>query len=41
MTLNVITADQLAEKVFNKEKLFILDVRNESMERALRKSKNI
>jgi glyoxylase-like metal-dependent hydrolase (beta-lactamase superfamily II)/rhodanese-related sulfurtransferase len=30
MTLNVITADQLAEKVFNKEKLFILDVRNES-----------
>jgi glyoxylase-like metal-dependent hydrolase (beta-lactamase superfamily II) len=30
MTLNVITAKQLAEKVFNKEKLFILDVRNES-----------
>jgi glyoxylase-like metal-dependent hydrolase (beta-lactamase superfamily II)/rhodanese-related sulfurtransferase len=30
MTLNVITAEQLAKKVFNKEKLFILDVRNES-----------
>jgi glyoxylase-like metal-dependent hydrolase (beta-lactamase superfamily II)/rhodanese-related sulfurtransferase len=30
MALKVITADQLAEKVLNKEKLFILDVRNES-----------
>lgn len=30
MTLKVITAEQLAEKVLNKEKLFILDVRNES-----------
>jgi glyoxylase-like metal-dependent hydrolase (beta-lactamase superfamily II) len=30
MTLKVITAEQLAEKVLNKEKLFILDVRNET-----------
>jgi glyoxylase-like metal-dependent hydrolase (beta-lactamase superfamily II) len=30
MALKVITANQLAEKVFSKEKLFILDVRNES-----------
>lgn len=30
MTLKVITAEQLAGKVLNKEKLFILDVRNES-----------
>lgn len=30
MTLKVITAQQLAEKVLNKEELFILDVRNET-----------
>lgn len=30
MALKVITAEQLAEKVLNKEKLFILDVRNET-----------
>lgn len=30
MTVNVMTSKELTKKVFNKEKLFILDVRNES-----------